>query len=271
MGNGSAFYMALVGDIENFEPRGQGDTFDVPSLGNQYLSALEMGRVRPELEATYHPQNTSFLHTYLVPNSGGNLSSHHMAYYSNSADYGILFNALPQRVEVRWAKNSPITVRFTDLGTNWSTGFQTSTGNFSTAVSSTEPMMSEKITSILIKDGSTTIRDMTSLWRSGNFNIDYGTTPTYTGTGVTPSDVLEGLHRVRGALEVSVNESAKLLPYVTNASYLNIEIGFQNAPMSSCYTFYSSVIRANTVNVPGTDTQRQRIEWECRFITRSSL
>mgnify|MGYP001582817261 CR=1 FL=1 len=271
VGNGSAFYMALVGDVEEFEVRAQGDTFDVPSLGNSYPAAIETAKVRPELEVSYHPQNTSFLHTYLIPNSAGNLSSHHMAYYANSADYGILFGALPQRVEVRFAKNSPVTVRFTDIGTNWSTGFQTSTGNFATAVSSTEPMMSEKLTSVRILDGATVIRDMTSLWRRGDFSIDYGTTPQYTGTTVTPSDVLQGVRRVRGSLEVSVNESAKLLPYVTNASYLNVEVGFQNAPMSSCYTFYSSVVRTNSVTVPGTDVQRQRIEFECRFVTRSSL
>ena len=112
---------------------------------------------------------------------------------------------------------------------------------------------------------------MTALWRRGGFTIDYKTEQIFTGTGVTPTDVLEGVREVKGNLEISVNESTKMMSYVTNGSCLNIEIGFMNAPMSSCYTFYSSVIRMNSVTVPGTDVQRQRIEWTSKYVTRSSL
>ena len=265
------YNLELIGDVEDFEVLGQGETVNVPNLGNAYLTGLTMGKVRPQLKFNYHPQNTSYLHNYLIVQTGGTLSGHNMAYYANSADYGVIFNCKPSTVEVSFAKNSPVMVRTTLYGTNWSTGLQTSTGNFSNAVSSTEPMMSEQVTSVKIYDGATLIRNYTDLWRRGSFTIDYKTEQTFTGTDLTPSDVLEGVREIKGTLELSVNESTKLMSYVTNGSVLNLEIGFQCAPMSSCYCFLSSIIRANTVQVPGTDVQRQRLEWATRYVTRSSM
>jgi len=267
----SPYNIELIGDVENFEVRGRGTALQIPSLGNPYLSAIETGTVRPELELRFHPQNTSYLHTYLIVQTGNNLSSHRVAYYSNSADYGVLFGALPMQVEVNFGKNAPVMVRTTLLGTNWSTGLQTSTGNFSKAVSSTEPIMSEQLTSFRLLDGGTARRDLTSLWRRGAFTVNYKTVPVFTGVGVTPTDVLEGVREVNGWAELSVNESTKLLPYVTNASVLNVELGFQVAPMSTCYTFHSATFTLNTVTVPGVDIQRQRFEWQTRYVTRSSL
>lgn len=265
------YNIELVGDIEEFDVEATGESIDQPNLGNPYLKSLDIGRVRPSLRVRYHPQNTSFLHNYLIVQTGANLSAHIMAYYANSAEYGILFNAIPSNVEVSFAKNTPVTVEFTDFGTNWSTGLQTSKGNFSKAVSSTEPMISEQITSVRILDGATLLRDFTDQWRSGAFSIDYKTKYIHTGITNTPSDVLEGVRKVSGNIVVSVNESAKLTSYVTNASVLNIEIGFQNAPMSSCYTFHSSIIRTIRRTIPGIDYQVQRIEFESKYVTRSSL
>ncbi len=265
------YNLELIGDVENFDVLAEGDTTNIPNLGNPYLADIVMAKVRPQLRMRFHPQNTSYLHNYLIVQTGTNVSSHIMAYYANSADYGILFGAVPNRVEISFAKNTPVTVDAALFGTNWSTGLQTSAGNFSKAVSSTTPMMSEQMTSVKIYDGGTLLRDFTDLWRRGSFSIDYGATQAFAGTGVTPGDVLEGVRMVRGNVEVSVNESRKLLSYVTNASVLNVELGFQCAPMSSCYTFLSSIIRTTTVTVPGVDVQRQRIEWETRYVTRSSL
>lgn len=267
----SEYNIELIGDVAEFEVRGQADVMTVPGLGNAYLSAIETARVRPELDITFHPQNTSYLHSYLIVQTGNNLTSHFVSYFANSADYGILWNGKPVRVEVTWAKNTPITVRANLIGTNWTMGLNTSAGNYLAAVSSTEPIMSEQMTVLKFRDGATWYRDMTDLWRRGSFTIDYKTVPVFTGTGIMPSDVLEGAREVRGMVEVSMNESATLMPYVINASVLNVEVGFGVAPMSTTYFFYSSRIRVISVTVPGTDFQRQRIEWNAKYITRSSL
>ena len=263
--------MELIGDVQEGVINSPGETFTVPALGNTYNAAVEISNVKPGLTLTYHPQNTSYLHNYLIVQTGNTLTKHYVAYLANSADYGILFNAMPNTVTVSFAKNSPVTVKAALLGTNWSTGLQTSAGNFSKAISSTEPMMSEQMTSVKLNDGGTTRRDLTTLWRKGEFTINYGVTQTLTGTGITPTDILQGVRSVKGNIEVSVNESGPVRDYVLNASYLNVEIGFQAAPMSTCYTCYSSTIHVNTVTIPGTGVQRQLIEFESKYVTRSSL
>ena len=259
-----------IGDIVTFEVNGQGEDINIPRLGIPYNQDVELTRVRPELSLTYHPQNTSYLHNYLIVQTGNNIATHVMGYYNNSSDMGVLLNAKPVTVDVAWELNRPLVVKATLLGTNWTTGLVNSKGNFSATTSSTEPMTNIKVMELQILDGATVIRDLSTIWRRGGFNINYNTEPVWTGTGVTPSDVVEGVRGVRGNVELSVNESTKLLSYVTNASYLNIKVGFSD-PMSSTYTFFSSVIRINTVTVQGVDVQRQRLEWSCRYITRSSM
>lgn len=266
--NSVSYVHGIIGDVAEFEVLGRGETFDVPSLGNPYLAAIEVARVRPEINITYHPQNMSFLTTHLIVQTGNSLTAQALAYYANSADYGILVNAMPSRVEVRCGLNQPLVVRANEVGTNWTTGLQTSATGFTVYASS--PILHDKVTSVKVLDGATELRDFTSLWRSFDFTVDYRTVPIYTGVGITPSDVLEGVRGVTGRIEVSVNESAPLLPYVTNASVLNIQIGIMKHPMSATFTFYSSVVRTNTVSVPGVDVQRQRFEWACRTVNWSA-
>ncbi len=268
---GGIYNQEMVGEVEEFEASGQGETYTVPDLGNYYNRGLEASLVRPELSMTYHPQNTSFLHNYLISQTGTAPTATMMSYFANSADQHLLTGALVSRVEVECDRNGPVTVRANMLGLNWSTGLNNSWGNYSKTVGSTPSQDPLNITYVGLYDGAVQVRDLSTLWRRWNFAIDYGARHIHTGTGIQPTDVLPGVKGVSGTIECSLTNASNFMQYVMNGSVLNVHIGCQWAPMSSHYVFYSSVIRANAIRVPGVDVERVRVEFESKYVTRSSL
>lgn len=267
--SGGAYVSALVGDVINFDVQGQGDTYQQPNLGNPWYTDIGMSLLRPTLQLTYHPQNTSFLHSYLIVQTGCNLSSCLMGYYANSADYGVLVYAMPSRVELRQERNQPLTVRATLLGLQWSTGINTSSASF--VVSSTEPPVATDVTEVKLLDAAVEVRDLSTLWRRWSFTLDYRTQQIHSGTGVLPTDVLEGVHDVNGEIEYSLTNASQILQYAQNASVLNVKLAIQAAPMSSCYYVYSAVIRDSITRVEGVGVQIGRISFHGKFVTRSSM
>lgn len=260
---------ALIGDVLNFDVNGRGDTYSVPNIGNPYNTAIEMGTVRPELQIEYHPQNTSFLHNYLFVQTGNCLSSFHISYYANSADYGLLVDAKTANVEMRCNRNDPITVRATIYGLQWSSWTQTSTGSF--LVSSTAPCNALSVSELKFKTAAADIIDLVSLWRRWRLSVNYRTEPIFTGTTILPTDVLEGIRDVEGEVEWSMTNVSNPRPFIQNASFGDVVIGIMNAPMSSCYTVQSAVLRTAVVRVAGTDVQVYRTEFHGKMLTRSSL